>query len=151
MLPYIYPSHTRCPLLDLNRSFWIREKPNWIWIFLQGINKMINIYASGNVPGIDSFLANAKSRSITVCFTCARSVVFQHKIYFCIDIGRMVCFLYLWLCSTCISVKITHIDIRFVYIYFDLFMLSLSRCWTLSSFKTAHHGSSVRSGIYMKQ
>ena len=30
--------------------------------------------------------ANWRSRSTTVCFTCARNIVFQHKINFCVDV-----------------------------------------------------------------
>ena len=36
-------------------------------------------------------------------FTCARNIVFQHKINFCVDVQLMVCFPYVWLCFICVS------------------------------------------------
>ena len=33
-----------------------------------------------------------------MCWTCARNIVFQHKINFCVDVRRMVCFPCVWLC-----------------------------------------------------
>ena len=32
------------------------------------------------------------SRSVIVCFTCVRNIVFEHRINFCVDVMRMVCF-----------------------------------------------------------
>ena len=58
--------------------------------------------------------ANLCSRSVTVCFTCARNIVFRHKINFCADVEHMVCFPRLWVCFICVSFKITHINIWFV-------------------------------------
>ena len=53
--------------------------------------------------------ANWRSRSVSVCFTCARNIVFEYKINFCVDAVRMVCLtvLYLW------------VHIGFVCVYFE--------------------------------
>ena len=44
--------------------------------------------------------------SIPVCFTCVRNIVFQHKIKFCVDAERMVCFPCVCLYFICVSFKI---------------------------------------------
>ena len=38
-----------------------------------------------------------------MCFTCARNIAFQHKINFCVDVERMVCFQCVWMCFMCVS------------------------------------------------
>ena len=46
-------------------------------------------------------------RSATLYFTCARNDVFRHKINFCVDGERMVCFRCVWLCFICVSFQFT--------------------------------------------
>ena len=77
-------------------------------------------------------------RSVTVCFTCARNIVFQDKIKFCVDVGRMVSFPCIWRCFICVSFKtITQINVWFVCVYFGFTLLS-NICWTQNVFKSAH-------------
>ena len=40
--------------------------------------------------------------SVTMCFAFARNIVLQHKINFCVDVERMVCFHYVWQCLICV-------------------------------------------------
>ena len=68
--------------------------------------------------------AKWRSRKVTVRLTCARNIVFQHKINFCVDVERMVYFQCVWRCSTYVSFKIPHIDIGFVCVYFQFTLLS---------------------------
>ena len=51
--------------------------------------------------------ANWRSRSVTVCFTCARKIVFEHKINLWVDVERMVSFSCVWLCCICLSFEFT--------------------------------------------
>ena len=88
------------------------------------------------IPFDDVIMANWRSRSVTVSFTCARNVVFQRKINFCVDVERIVYFPYVWLCFICFLFKITHIHIRFVCVYFEFTLLS-STWWTQNGFKSA--------------
>ena len=53
------------------------------------------------------FPANWRSRNVTMCFTCARNIVFEHKINFCFDVVRIVCFPCVWLCFISISFDFT--------------------------------------------
>ena len=63
---------------------------------------MIKLYQGNN-----HFSANWFSRSATVCFTCARNIVFQHRINFCFDVEHMVCFTCVWLSFICASFEFT--------------------------------------------
>ena len=58
------------------------------------------------------------------CFTCARNISFQHKIKFCVDVERIVCFPCVRLCFVCASFKIKHKNIGFVCVYFEFTLLS---------------------------
>ena len=51
--------------------------------------------------------ANWRSRSATVCFTCVRNIFFEHKINFCVEVERMVCFSCVWLCFIYVSFEFT--------------------------------------------
>ena len=66
------------------------------------------------------FLAKWHLQSVTVCFTCAQNIVFQHNINFCVDV---VCFPCVWLSFICVSFKITHIHIGFMCVYFEFTLL----------------------------
>ena len=57
----------------------------------------LSVYFSPNFPG------DWRSRSVTVCFSCARNFVLQHKINFCVDVERMMRFLCVWLYFICVS------------------------------------------------
>ena len=59
----------------------------------------LSVYFPPNFPG------DWRSRSVTVCFSCARNFVFQHKINFCVDVERMMCFLCVWLYFICVSLE----------------------------------------------
>ena len=73
---------------------------------------------------IKDFLANWRSLSVAVCLICARNIVFEHKIYLCVDVVRMVSFLCVKLCFICVSFKIPLINIGFVRVYFEFTLLS---------------------------
>ena len=88
------------------------------------------------IPFDDVIMANWRSPSVTVSFTCAQNVVFQRKINFCVDVERIVYFPYVWLCFICFLFKITHIHIRFVCVYLEFTLLS-STWWTQNGFKSA--------------
>ena len=47
----------------------------WVWAHLVGVNVGSQRFPSGN----SDTPANLRSRSVTVCFTCARNILFQHK------------------------------------------------------------------------
>ena len=63
--------------------------------------------------------ANWRSRCVTVCFTCARNIVLQHQINFCLDVDHVVCFPCVWLCLIFVSFKVTDINIGIVCVYFE--------------------------------
>ena len=67
-------------------------------------------YGIGKIKGHLRYSLSYLSRSVSVCFTCARNIVFQHKNNFCVDIEHMVCFPYVWLCLFCASFKGAHRD-----------------------------------------
>ena len=101
---------------------------------------------AGNSPVTGEFPAQRASNEENVsiwwrhnaaCFTCARNIVFQHKINFCVHVERIMCFPCVWLCFICISFKVTNINIVFVCVYFG-FTLFPSTWWTQSCFKSAH-------------
>ena len=71
--------------------------------------------------------------SITARFTCARNIVFEHKINFYVDVVRMMCFPCVRLCFMCII----WIHIGFVCVYFKFTMLS-GTWWTQNGFKSTH-------------
>ena len=86
--------------------------------------------------------ANWRSRSVNVCFTCARNIVFQHKINCCVDVERMVCFPYVWLCFIGVSFEVTHMNIGSVCGQVEFTVLS-STWWTQNGFISVHreHGN----------
>ena len=52
--------------------------------------------------------ANWRSQIATVCWTCARNIVFQYKINFCVDDRLMVCFPCVWLCIIWVHIMSLH-------------------------------------------
>ena len=66
-----------------------------------------------------SYTANLCSWSVTVCFTCAWNIVFQHTINFRVHVGCNMCFPCVCWGSICVSFKTTHISIGFVCVYFE--------------------------------
>ena len=69
-----------------------------------------------------------------MCFTCARNIVFRHKMTFCIDVERMVCFPCVWLCFICVSFEFTLGKRVFT---LESTLLS-STWWTPNGFESAH-------------
>ena len=52
-------------------------------------------------------------------FTCARNIVLQYKINFCVDFEHMVCFPCVSLYFICVSLKMARMNIGFVCVYFE--------------------------------
>ena len=64
-----------------------------------------------------------------VFYLCSKKV-FEHKINFCIDAVRMVCFPCVWPCFICVSFEFT--------LGSCVFTLSSSTWWTQNGFKSPH-------------
>ena len=69
---------------------------------------------------------NWHSRSVTECLTCALNIAFQHKINFFVLMLSAWCVFHVFGCalSVYLCIKIPHINIRLVWVYFEFTLLS---------------------------
>ena len=62
--------------------------------------------------GILAIPAIWRSRSVSMCFTCARNIVIKHTNNFFVDFVHMMCFPCVWPCFICVSSKFTFTVVR---------------------------------------
>ena len=92
---------------------WIWDAMTLIWRHCNAISKCTtNFWAklSFQCQSDDKKLHQPSKLAFSerpVCFTCALSIVFEHKINFCVDIVRVVCFSCVWLSCICLSFMMT--------------------------------------------
>ena len=102
------PYQQRIPLL---KEAWIWDAMTLIWRHCNAISKCTtNFWAklSFQCQSDDKKLHQPSKLAFSerpVCFTCALSIVFEHKINFCADIVRVVCFSCVWLSCICLSLR----------------------------------------------
>ena len=98
------------------------------------------------------------TKCVYVFYLCSNSV-FKHKMNFCADVVRMVCFPCVWLCFICVLLKTTHMNIGFGCVYFE-FTLLLNSQWTQKWFQVStswirkypgHTLAPICWGVMMKQ
>ena len=92
----------KCRLRNYKLSQWYNYGLLWFFFYF-----FYFFYTKMTFEWANKHPVNWRSRSAAVCYTCARYIVFQHKINFCVDVERMVCFPCVWLCFIFVSFEVT--------------------------------------------